>query len=196
VPMSVAAIILAAGASRRLGQPKQLLKYRGETLLERALRLAGEAGAAPVLVVLGAQFETIRATVSFNDAITVYNEQWQQGLSSTIHAGIRALAEHAPHATGALLMGCDQPRLTASHLRALLVSFAVQTTPSIVFSSYAGARGIPAVFPRGVFDHLQALEGDRGARSLLAQPVCPVIELPFDGGEVDIDQAADLAHLE
>jgi molybdenum cofactor cytidylyltransferase len=194
--MPVAAIILAAGASRRLGQPKQLLKFRGETLLARSLRIAAEAGAAPLLAVLGAQVETIRAAVSFNHAISVYNEQWQQGLSSTIHAGIGALTESAPDAAGALLLGCDQPRLTASHLRALLDSFHAQSTPSIVFSSYAGARGIPAVFPRCVFAHLQALEGDRGARSLLAHPVCPVIDIPFDGGEVDIDQAADLAHLE
>lgn len=193
--MPIAAIILSAGASRRLGQPKQLLKFRGETLLERAIRLAGEAGAAPVLAVLGAEIEAIRAAVSFHHAITVSNEQWQQGLSSTIRSGISALAEYAPHTQGALLMGCDQPRLTASHLRALLDSSAAQTNPSIVFSSYAGARGIPAVFPCGVFAHLQALEGDRGARSLLAQPVCPVIDIPFEGGEVDIDQVADLAHL-
>lgn len=85
--MSVGAIILAAGASRRLGQPKQLLKFRGETLLERAIRLAGEAGAAPVLAVLGSQFEAICASVSFNYSIPVYNDRWQQGLSSTIHSG-------------------------------------------------------------------------------------------------------------
>ena len=72
--MTVPAIILAAGASRRLGQPKQLLKYRGETLLERALRAAKEAGASPVLVLLGAHFAPICAMIPFNDAIPVLND--------------------------------------------------------------------------------------------------------------------------
>lgn len=194
--MSVGAIILAAGASRRLGQPKQLLKFRGETLLERAIRLAGEAGAAPVLAVLGSKFEAICASVSFNYSIPVYNDRWQQGLSSTIHSGLGALAEYAPDAEAALLINCDQPRLTTDHLIALLESFAMQPAPSIVVSSYAGARGVPAIFPRRVFNDLQALKGDRGARSLLVHPVCPVMEIPFDGGEVDIDLPDDLGELE
>ena len=75
-------------------------------------------------------------------------------------------------------------------------SFATQPTPSIVASSYAGAKGVPAIFPRSVFPDLHALRGDKGARSLLAEPPCPVIALPFPGGELDIDLPADLAQLE
>ncbi len=147
VPMTVPALILAAGASRRLGQPKQLIKYCGETLLERALRVAKEAGATPVVVLLGAHFKRIRAMIPFNDAIPVLNDKWEKGLSSSIHAGLHELDIRAPDAPGALLMSCDQPRLTAIHLHALLTSFAAQPTPSIVASSYSGAQGVPAVFP-------------------------------------------------
>ena len=193
--MPVAAIILAAGASRRLGQPKQLVGYAGEALLERALRLAKEAGAAPVLVVLGANFAPICASIPFNEAIPVFNEKWEQGMSSSIHAGLNEADVRAPESTGALVMSCDQPHLSAGHLRSLLLAFAAQTTPTIVTSIYAGIHGIPAVFPRSVYPKLHALHGDKGARALLAKPPCPIVAVPCSGCEIDIDLPEDLAHL-
>jgi CTP:molybdopterin cytidylyltransferase MocA len=201
MPMPVAAIVLAAGASRRLGQPKQLLMHGGETLIARAIRLANEAGATPVIAVLGAHQERIRAAVSFNkvdnleNAIPVVNNDWEQGIATSIHAGLRAVEDCAPQASGALILGCDQPRLTAEYLRALLGAFAAQAAPTIVASAYAGVLGIPAVFPRATFADLLALRGDKGARALLAQPLCTLIALPFAGGEVDIDLPADLDEL-
>jgi len=197
--MTVAAIVLAAGASRRLGQPKQLLMLDGETLLERAIRLAAEAGADPVFVVLGAHFERICASVPFNQlphAILVINSEWAKGMASSIHTALRPLSIVAPQSEGALILSCDQPRLTAAHLRALLDSFAAQPAPAIAASAYAGVLGIPAVFPHDVFANLLALRGDKGARSLLMQPPCPMLALPFPGGEIDIDEPADLAQLE
>ncbi|MGA3049923.1 MAG: NTP transferase domain-containing protein, partial [Terracidiphilus sp.] len=101
---SVAAIVLAAGASRRLGQPKQLLMNGGETLLARSIRLAYEAGAGPVLVVLGAHLESIRAVVALNDAIVVINEKWEEGIASSIHAGLNELEAIAHDARGALIL--------------------------------------------------------------------------------------------
>jgi molybdenum cofactor cytidylyltransferase len=194
--MPVAAILLAAGASRRLGQPKQLLVHERETLLGRAVRLAGESGAAPVFVVLGGHFERICAAVSFGSASPVFNEQWEKGIASSIHAGLHAMDIGAPNAAGALILSCDQPRLTGEHLRALIETFTAQPEPAIVASAYAGVHGIPAVFPRAVFDDLLGLQGDRGARALLVNPPCPVIGVPFAGGEVDIDVPEDLARLE
>ena len=116
-------MILAAGGSRRLGQPKQLLKSAGETLLNRAIRIASEAGASPVLAVLGAEFERIRGSIESRTAITVHNDRWRQGMGRSIETGMRALDVCAPDAEGVLLMGCDQPRLTADHLRALIAAF-------------------------------------------------------------------------
>lgn len=205
--MPVAAIVLAAGASRRLGQPKQLLRIAGETLagetlIERAIRLAHEAGAAPVLAVLGAHREQICAAISFDilrglyGAIPVVNSGWEQGLATSIHAALGALEQNAPEAAGALILACDQSRLTAAHLSALLESFAAQAAPTIVASEYAGVTGIPAVFPRQIFPALYALRGDRGARPLLQEPTHPLLTLPFPGGEVDIDEPTDLAQLE
>jgi CTP:molybdopterin cytidylyltransferase MocA len=194
--MSVAAIILAAGASRRLGQPKQLVGLAGETLLSRALRIAKEAGAAPVIAVLGANFAPICASISFNDSIPVFNDQWERGMSTSIHAGLHELDVRVPHASGALIMPCDQPRLSSEHLRALLNAFAAQPSPAIVVSSYAGTHGIPAVFPRAAYSALYALSGDKGARALFNNPPCPLVSVPFEGGEVDIDLPSDLARLD
>jgi CTP:molybdopterin cytidylyltransferase MocA len=194
--MPVAAIVLAAGASRRLGQPKQLLMVGGETLIARAIRLAGEAGATPVILVLGAYHEGIGAAINPDSAIPIVNGDWQQGIATSIHAGLRALADLAPQASGALILGCDQPRLTAGHLRALLEAFAAQGSCAIIASAYAGVAGIPAIFPRAVFADLLALRGDQGARALLMQSPRPPIAVPFPGGEIDIDLPADLAELE
>jgi molybdenum cofactor cytidylyltransferase len=194
--MSVAAIILAAGESRRLGQPKQLLVFHGETLLARAIRLANEAGGSPVLVVIGANFEAIRAAIDSSNAIPVHNDRWRQGIASSIEAGVRALSVCAPEAGGLLLMGCDQPRLTADHLRALVASFESQAAAVIAASSYAGVQAVPAVFPRATFAELRALRGDRGARPVIESAPCPVVAMEFPGGEVDIDSPEDLALLE
>jgi molybdenum cofactor cytidylyltransferase len=193
--MPVAAIILAAGPSSRLGQPKQLLGFGGEALLERALRLANEAGANPVLAVLGANFAPICAAIPFNATIPVLNDKWEQGISSSIHAGLNEADVRSPDAAGALIMTCDQPRLSVDHLRALLKAFDAQPKPSIVASAYAGMNGTPAVFPRSVFAKLHALHGDKGARTLLIKPPCALITIPFEGGEVDIDLPSDLTHL-
>jgi molybdenum cofactor cytidylyltransferase len=191
----VAAIVLAAGASRRLGRPKQLLLHAGETLLERAIRLAGEAGASPVIAVLGANLEIICASVSLGPAILSINDQWQSGISTSIHTGLKTLDGVGPGVAGVLILACDQPRLTADHLRALMVAFAAQPEPSIAASAYADVLGIPAVFPRLAFPELGALRGDKGARALLAKPPCAVISLPLKGGEVDIDEPDDLGYL-
>ena len=193
--MPVAAIVLAAGASRRLGRPKQLLMLAGETMISRAVRLASESGASPVIAVLGAHHELIREALAMGSATSVLNGAWEQGISTSIHAGLAVLEDTAPRCSGVLILGCDQPRLTASHLHALLEVFAEQVTPTIVASAYAGVLGTPAVFPREVFPDLRALGGDKGARALLMQPPRPLVTLPFPGGEIDLDLPPDLVHL-
>jgi molybdenum cofactor cytidylyltransferase len=196
VSASVGAIVLAAGASSRLGQPKQLLMYRGESLLARAIRLANEAGASPVLPIVGAYGQLILSAVKFGTSMPVLNERWEQGISTSIHAGLDGLMKTAPNSGGVLMMACDQPRLISDHLRVLLHRFALQSEPSIVASAYAEVLGIPAVFPRNVFARLYALRGDKGARALLVDPPCPLIPVPFAGGEVDIDWPDDLSALQ
>jgi molybdenum cofactor cytidylyltransferase len=193
---SVAAIVLAAGGSTRLGQPKQLLMHAGETLVARAIRFSAEAGADQTIIVLGAHAELICSTVDLKPAVQVVNSRWHEGIATSIHAGLQRLDAVAPETEGVLIMSCDQPQVTVDHLRTLIESFVAQAEPSIVASAYAGVLGIPALFPRMAFQHLRGLSGDKGARALLAEPPCPVIAVECPGGEIDIDTPVDLTMLQ
>ncbi|HEY2470290.1 MAG TPA: nucleotidyltransferase family protein [Terracidiphilus sp.] len=190
----VVAVIAAAGSSSRLGQPKQLLMVDGEPLLQRAIRFAHEAGASPVFVVLGAHREMIESRVDLAAAKIVANEVWKEGIASSIRAGIEAVQAEAPDASGVLLMICDQPGVTSEHLRRMLNVF-WQSPETAVASVYAGGRGTPAIFPGAAFADLNALGGDKGARSLLTKAPWPVTGILLEGGEIDIDQPEDLAQL-
>lgn len=177
----VAAIILAAGASRRLGEPKQLVRLEQETLLERTIRVAVQAGCSPILVVLGASSARILAESLLTPAQIVLNPAWPEGMASSIRAGIAALP---PTIRAALLLTCDQPAVTTEHLRRL----ASQAPGQPVASSYADRRGVPAYFPAETFAELLQLSGDQGARRLLAS--ARALHLP--GGEVDVDTPESL----
>jgi CTP:molybdopterin cytidylyltransferase MocA len=195
MPMSVAAVIVAAGASRRLGQPKQLVMVDGEPLLQRAIRCAGEAGASPIFVVLGAYRDRVETAIDFGGAAIVVNDDWEEGLASSIRAGVRAAEIDTADAAGLLLMTCDQPRVTEEHLRQMIDKFDAQLERILITSTYAGVRGIPAIFPREAHGELLALRGDKGARALLQKPLWHVIEVPLEGGEIDIDSPDDLAGI-
>lgn len=194
--MRIPAIILAAGASRRLGTPKQLVSLHGETLLIHTLRAAQEAGADPIFVVLGANAELIAASIDLSATQTVVNQQWQLGISTSIQAGLQALLQNDPCPQTAMLLVCDQPSLTGKYLQSLIAAHTSSGPDSIAASHYAGVAGIPAIFPASQFMRLQSLTGDTGARQLLRAPGCPMTTIPFEGGHLDIDTPEDLRHLE
>jgi molybdenum cofactor cytidylyltransferase len=182
----IAAVVLAAGASKRLGQPKQLVTLAGETLLERAVRTAREAGCAPIVVVFGAAYLEILAHSQLGDVAPVVNDLWMEGMASSIRLGVRTLESAARDAKGVLLLACDQPAVSAEHLRKLTA------TGEVTASSYAGRRGVPAYFPASNFPELMELSGDAGARTLLQS--APQVALPK--GELDVDTPEDLAEAE
>ncbi len=186
----LAALVLAAGASTRLGQPKQLLRYDGELLIERAVRVAREAGADPVFVVLGANYQPVFQVLSqLQPAVRVLlNQAWQQGMGNSIALG--AAAAERDGADDLLVLTCDQIHVTPEHLRTLV---AVSHRDHVVASEYAEHRGVPALFPEFSFHALQELRGDRGARDLLQQE--DVLSIPLPLGEVDIDTPEDMDAL-
>ena len=189
----IAALILAAGASRRLGQPKQLIKINGETLLRRTARIASEAGCDPVIVVLGFEHEKIGEGLgALLRVSTVVNPEWEQGMASSLQAGLNAVSRHAPKSV--LVLVCDQPRLTTETLRSLIAHH-IRSRPDITASRYKGASGVPAIFDRTVVPELMRLRGDQGARKIIAQQKWRVETVEFPGGEIDVDDPADLTSL-
>ncbi len=176
--MKVAAVVLAAGASARLGQSKQQVRLGGETLLERSVRVAHLAGLDPVFVVVAPG----KATEAGDRAQVLVNTEAAEGMASSIRVGIAAAA--VAQVTGVVILACDQPAVTPEHLREL-----ARGGGEAVASEYAGRKGVPAYLPAAAFPELLKLRGDAGARGLLRS--ARAVEL--DNGELDVDTAEDLA---
>lgn len=187
----VYAVVLAAGASRRLGHPKQLLVWNEQTLLERAVANASSVFGERCLVVLGCHAESIRDTVGLEAVTVIDNPDWQEGIASSIRAGIQALPASAE---AALILLCDQPLVQDGHIRALLNAWRAEPS-RIVASLYQGGAGVPALFPSNYFQALLALTGDQGAKALLKKydAECLTIEQPE--AEFDIDSGEDFERL-
>jgi molybdenum cofactor cytidylyltransferase len=191
---SCAAIVLAAGASTRLGRPKQLVSLDGETLLRRAARLAIEAGASPVVVVLGNQSAELTAQMQGLPASVAVNREWQTGMASSLKRGMQAALATNPDQANIMVLVCDQPRLDASILKNLLATHAARQ-PRITASRYNETLGVPAIFSRAIFPELMELVGDQGARRILQRHIEEVAQVDFAGGEIDLDTPEDLARL-
>lgn len=189
-----AAIILAAGASTRLGQPKQLLEIDGESLLRRTVRLAAEAGCAPIFTVLGFEGDRMRQELHDLEAQPVLNPDWQSGMASSLRSGIRAVMNETPEPPKTLILLCDQPLLSAEILSGLLRASAEKRS-LLTASSYAGRSGAPAVFDQQLYPDLLRIEGDQGARSIIQRYAAQTITIEFPGGVIDIDTPEDVANL-
>jgi molybdenum cofactor cytidylyltransferase len=195
----VGVVLLAAGGSSRLGRPKQLLMHEGKTLVRRAAEAAVAAKCGPVVVVLGAQTEAVTAELAGLPVRTVQNPDWSVGMGSSLQVGLRALDTEdatgaSPAVDAALVMLCDQLRVGARHLRALVEAF-TRTRASIVASGYEGTRGVPALFSRALFPEMEALAPDQGARGVIARDPSRVVEVALAGGGEDVDTAQDLSRL-
>jgi molybdenum cofactor cytidylyltransferase len=187
----LAALILAAGSSSRLGQPKQLVEFKGERLIDRAIRVASEAGATHIFVVLGFEFEKMLDVLKPTEHGTriLINKAWRSGMASSI--GLGAAAAERVGAEDLLILSCDQPAVTREHLIRLSET---SKREHVVASYYWDRRGIPALFPEFAFHALQELSGDTGARELLQDEA--VLTVPLPGGEFDVDTPEDLARLQ
>jgi CTP:molybdopterin cytidylyltransferase MocA len=184
-----AAILLAAGASTRLGHPKQLVEIDGEPLLRRAAQALLATAPTVLLVVLGHEADLMRAVLAGVDARFVVASDHAQGLSASLRAGIAALP---PLVDGALVVLTDQPALDATHLAALCAAWR-RAPARAVASAYAGVLGVPAMLPRGWFDEIERLQGDVGARALLRAREGEVIAIEAPAFAHDLDTPTDLA---
>ena len=191
---SIGIIILAAGKSSRLGQPKQLLEYEGQTLLQHSLQVALASDAHPVVVVLGADAVRIKQEVTNDAAHVVENEDWEEGMASSIRCGIKELQQLHTAAEGAIVMVCDQPYVTSALINRL-IGIHQETGKPIVSCQYASTVGTPAYFHRSMFPELLQLEGDGGAKGLLLKHAEDLEIVEFPEGNVDIDTEGDYKKL-
>jgi len=184
------ALVLAAGGSRRLGRPKQLLMREGETLVHRAVRLAAQTSPARLLVVLGAHGDAVRAALGDLHCEAMDNPHWRDGLGSSLHAAApRLTAQDSP----VLVLACDQPALDVGHLHAL-IDASRQSTSQIAATRYGHALGVPAVVPAAWFQDHDRLREDRGfGRLLRSLPPADIAVLDAPELGLDIDTESDIA---
>ena len=191
-----AAVVLAAGASTRLGQPKQLLLVDGESMLRRTARMAVESGCSPVYVIVGFNAQQMQAELQGLAVEVVVNDTWREGMGSSLRVGMEVLRKAEPPADAVLVLVCDQPRLTADHLRQLLTLHKATGSVGITASVYGQRAGVPAIFWSRLFPALLASQGDRGARDLIRASATEVQGIPWPEGELDIDRPEDLSTIE
>jgi molybdenum cofactor cytidylyltransferase len=185
---------LAAGSSSRMGRPKQLLPYHGKSLLEHTVDTANDADADPVIVVLGASAEILEKELDEKKVHIADNQEWKEGMASSVRCGITTLLHIAPSVNGVIIMVCDQPFVSSALLNELI---AVQknTGKAIVTSQYENAIGPPALFHKSIFPELMKLKGDAGARKIMEQRSNDVATVLFKKGDIDIDTEADYRSL-
>ena len=192
---SIAAIVLAAGRSTRMGGPNKLLAdIGGKPMVRRVVEAALASRARPILVVTGHQADSLRAALAGLDLAFVDNPDYAAGLSSSLKAGIRAVPGDCD---GALVLLGDMPQLTGAHLDRLIAAFAAEPVAAIVLPTHAGRPGNPVLWPSDCFAQMLQLDGDAGAKRLLAVHADRVrkVDLGTDAIFADIDTPAALAEV-
>lgn len=188
---SLHVLVLAAGASTRLGQPKQLVRIGGRPALHRVVEAAVAFAGHSVTVVLGAQAKDLTRLLAHSPASCVVNRGWEEGLGSSIRFGISRLP---PACDAVLILLGDQVAVTVDDLRRLESAWRGEDS-LIAASSYANTVGVPAIFPYICFSELAQLRGDQGARSVIERNAHRVIRVEMPNAAIDLDTPEDLEAL-
>jgi molybdenum cofactor cytidylyltransferase len=191
---NVGAVILAAGESSRLGRPKQLIEFRGKTLVRRIVDAADEAGCSPIAVVIGSDGKKVAQELEQTSAAIVENEKWRNGIGTSIRAGMQRLGELRQDLDAVTLLVCDQPLVETELIKQVIARYG-ETGKTIIASSYSKTLGVPALFDRSHFEELLTLPDDSGAKSIILSKRARVVEFPFPQGNIDIDTLADYERL-
>ena len=190
----IGAVILAAGESSRFGRPKQLIQFRGKSLVRRIADAAGEAGCEPIAVVAGSEAEKVRAELRGARVKIFDNQNWRAGIGGSIRLGVQGLIDIQAKPEAIALLVCDQPFVDARTI-ARLITLREKTKRAIVASSYANTLGVPALFDRSCFQELLVLDNATGAKMVILSNRERVAEFPFPEGKIDIDTLDDYEKL-
>ena len=188
-------IVLAAGGSSRLGRPKQLLKIGNKTLLDISVEAALNSIADHVIVIIGHQAELIHSKFQQSNVQFIENSDWRLGMASSIRVGLDVMTARMNNLEGVICMVCDQPFISSTELSDL-ISVHEKSQKPIVASRYKDTNGVPAFFHKSFFDQLNSLEGDIGARRIIAANPDELALIDFPKGYVDIDTEEDYQKLE
>jgi molybdenum cofactor cytidylyltransferase len=187
-------IILAAGASSRMGEPKQLLRINGNSLIVNLLDLVKKFSFTQQVLVLGANAELIQAEIqSYNFPITI-NADWAEGMASSIQSGLNHLLNQNTDLEAVMILLIDQPLLKKTLLEEMIEKFE-STESDLVACAYNQILGVPAIFSRELFPELLALSGEAGARKVIKKFENQAISVPFPEGALDLDTPEDYEKL-
>jgi molybdenum cofactor cytidylyltransferase len=188
--MSLSCLILAAGGSTRMGRPKQLLTYRGQTLLRRAAETALALPVGEIVVVLGSRADQIQEEVADLPLKVALNPDWTRGMGSSIATG---MAELAADSKGVLTLLVDQPHVTPALLEEMILAF--HTGSELVAAAYGENLGVPAIFGQVYFEALRQLDTQGGAEDIIRAHRNRAHCIPFEAGKVDVDTPEDYERL-
>jgi len=187
-------LILGAGNSSRLGQPKQLLRYQGRTLIRQMGEEAIAAVDTPVMVVTGANADLVEEALRELPIEVVENDNWEEGMGSSIGIGISEMELLHPELSSIIIMVCDQPFVNATLLKKLIQHQQV-TGKGIIGATYENTIGTPVLFGNQYFPALKELQGPDGVRQILRQSTGDIAIVSFPLGALDIDTADDYQQL-
>lgn len=187
-------VILAAGESSRLGEPKQKVLFKGKTLLQRTVDTALHSACRPVIIVLGAYANEIQSEIESEGVIIYHNPHWEEGMASSIRSGIEVLEKTESEASDVIIMVCDQPFVDTTLLDFMINKKAI-TGKEIIACSYKNTLGVPVLFDKKFFPDLLSLEGEEGAKKLIMKHKESVADIPFPPGSFDIDTTDDYEAL-
>lgn len=187
---NIGIILLAAGESKRMGSPKQLLDIDGKSLLRRTAEVALATDCYPVVMVIGANKTQIAPEIIDLPLTVIDNPMWHEGMSSSVKMGMAGLYMTYKDVEAVIMLVCDQPYLSVALLERMIEVYRAKKPP-IVACKYGEEVGVPALFDRKLFDELLNLTGDKGAKPIVMNHLDEVYLVTFEAGSVDLDTPED-----
>jgi len=194
-PSNIAIVILAAGASKRMGKPKQLLKWGDDTLINHTIKTAIKLNTKELIVVLGAHSELMKNNIDSSEMTILNNLNWEKGLGTSIACAIDYLQNSKPKVDAVLIILCDQPLITSNFLKSIVSKFQPNKQQIIATSYGKGKQGVPALFHKVYFNELITLSDDQGAKDLLKKHQTQVETLLPPTENMDLDTIEDYTNL-
>jgi molybdenum cofactor cytidylyltransferase len=189
----VSIILLAAGSSSRMGQSKQLLLIDDEPLLVRSVKAAVATSIENIVVVLGANEKEHQSVIKHLPIKIIHNKNWQSGMGSSLKVGLKHTLTIQPDVQAVIVMVCDQPLLTFSHLNKIIESY--RQTKNSVASYYSDTPGVPALFDKTLFSELLDLPDDQGAKKIINKYKTEIELVDFPDGKIDLDTWEEYQHF-